>query len=183
MDLHGPHTDIYGLGATLYEILTGDVPYQGTTTEALFSAIQLAPIPNARKRNPQIPPALAAICGKALAKEPTNRYASAETLGDDIQRWLSDEPVSSYRESLLARSQRVIRKNPGPVSGLAATVLVGLLGSGIGLYFVNAERKLTREALKRESELRIEADTQKTPRDREQRTGGSAVRREASGAR
>jgi serine/threonine protein kinase len=140
IDLHGTHTDIYGLGVTLYEILTGDVPFMGATTEELLAAIQTRSLPDPRERNSSVPTALAAVCRKAMEKASTDRYASVNALADDIQHWLADEPVSVIPEPVMARIQRVARKNPGPVAALAATILVGIVGLGSGLYFVNAEK-------------------------------------------
>jgi WD40 repeat protein/serine/threonine protein kinase len=145
--LHGKHTDIYGLGVTLYEILTGDVPFTGASTDELLEAIQTREFPNPRQRNPSVPAPLAAICRKAMQKQPADRYATANALADDIQHWLADEPVSVFAEPMVARVQRVARKNPGPVSALAATVLVGIIGLTAGLYFVNSEKNQTASAL------------------------------------
>ncbi|HQZ68044.1 MAG TPA: serine/threonine-protein kinase, partial [Planctomycetaceae bacterium] len=147
-DQHGPHTDIYGLGVTLYEVLTGDVPFTGTSTEELLDAIRFRALPDPRDRNPAVPRALAAICRKAMEKKPADRYATAKLLADDIQHWLADEPVSAFAEPITLRIQRVTRKNPGPVSALAATILVGIVGLSGSLYFVNAEKIQKETALK-----------------------------------
>jgi len=146
VDLHSPLTDVYGLGTILYEILTGDVPFTGGSTEELLAAIQERPIPDPRGKNPGIPAALASVCRKALQKRPEDRYASASILADDIQHWLADEPVSVLRDSFLARLQRRARKNPGPASALVAAMIVAVLGSVAGAYFVNQEKIKTIES-------------------------------------
>ncbi len=99
-------SDIYLLGATLYEILVGRAPRQGGShSELLELARQMDP-PPARAINGQIPRALNAICKKAMARQPANRYQAASELGNDVQRYLANEPVSAYRESLVERSRR-----------------------------------------------------------------------------
>ena len=138
--LHGPATDIYGLGVILYELLTGDVPFTGTSTDELLHSIQTRPLPPPRTVNPAAPAALSAVCCKALQKEPADRYATAKELADDIQHWLADEPVSVFKEGLVLRSQRLARKYPGTVAAMVATVLVGFTGLSAGLYFVSKER-------------------------------------------
>lgn len=137
---HSALTDVYGLGATLYEVLTGDVPFSGTTTEELFSSIQHREAAPPRSRNPSIAAALSAICLKAMSKAQSDRYPAARALAEDIQHWLADEPAEAYPEPLPARLQRVARKHPGPVSAIAATVLVGVFGLTASLILVNSER-------------------------------------------
>ncbi len=99
-------SDIYLLGATLYEILVGHAPRRGGSySELLELARQMDP-PPARAISGQIPRALNAICIKAMARQPANRYQTASELGNDVQRYLANEPVSAYRESLIERSRR-----------------------------------------------------------------------------
>jgi serine/threonine protein kinase len=93
----GPATDVYGLGATLYEVLTNRPPLQGTFKEVLGKASRGEWLP-ARQVNKAVPPALDAICGKAMALRPEQRYASAQALAGDVEHWLADEPVTAYRE-------------------------------------------------------------------------------------
>lgn len=86
-DLIGPHTDVFGLGAILYETLCGCPPYSGVTYQnALLKAVLLR-FPPPREVWPDVPPALEAICLKAMAKEPGERYASAVELGREVQGW------------------------------------------------------------------------------------------------
>ena len=99
-------TDIYGLGAILFAILTGTPPHETTRNEAqasggreLLTAISSRPTPNAREVDGLVDPALAAICEKAMARKQYARYQTASELADDVQRWMAGEPVSAHRES------------------------------------------------------------------------------------
>jgi PAS domain S-box-containing protein len=90
LDLIGFHTDVYGLGAILYEILTAGAPFAGgSTEEVLRKAREEAPAPP-RLRQPQVPPELEALCLHALAKRPEDRCASAGVMGQQVQRWLGE---------------------------------------------------------------------------------------------
>src|SRR5205807_3187506 len=118
---------------------------------------------------PQVVPALEAICLKAMACRPEDRYASPQTLAKDVERWLADEPVSAFRNSALERTGRWSRKNPGKASGIAATVLVGLFGLIIGTAVLgqkNRQLELARQAegdrAEGERQARQEAQEEKT---------------------
>src|SRR5207244_12539949 len=105
------------------------------------------------------PPPREAVGRKAMAVRPGDRYATAQALAADLEKWLADEPVSAYREPIAARTRRTIRKHPGPVAALAATIFVGLIGAGVGLYFVNTEKNRTELARRDEETARHDAET------------------------
>src|SRR5262249_17753141 len=84
----GPHSDIYGLGAILYHLLTGRPPFVGDSLPHLFAqTLKLVPVPPLQLR-PEVPPELGAVCLKCLQKEPKHRYASAAALAEDLRRFL-----------------------------------------------------------------------------------------------
>ena len=113
-------TDIYGLGAILYEILTGQPTFQGTTTAELLNRV-IHDDPTAPCAiDPTVPPALEAICKKALQKQPEQRYATTEALALDVKRWLADLPVSVYREPWTIRLGRWARRHRTAVAYAAA---------------------------------------------------------------
>jgi serine/threonine protein kinase len=102
-DLVDPRTDVYVLGAGLFEIVTGRPPYQGHSMRDILAAISTAEPPRARSISPLVSPALDAVCARAMARRREDRYPTASELGQDIQRWLDGEPVSAYPESLPRR--------------------------------------------------------------------------------
>ncbi|NQV26423.1 MAG: serine/threonine protein kinase, partial [Rhodopirellula sp.] len=130
LDLLGPSCDIYSLGATLYEILTGQAPLKGLKIPDLLKRVINGEIPLPRTLNPNAPLALQAVCQKAMARRPQDRYATAKQLAEDLEAWLADEPVSAFREPLLARSRRWMRRHPALVSATAASILLTVLGLG-----------------------------------------------------
>ena len=110
----GPASDIYSLGATLYCLLVGEAPSRRSDAT---TKVREGQIPTPRQVRRDIPKALEAICLKAMAPRPEDRYPSARALADDIERWLADEPVSVYREPLAARAGRWARRHKTLVVG------------------------------------------------------------------
>lgn len=126
--LLGPPSDVHGLGAILYEMLTGRPPFQGPTAQATLEQVRTrTPVPP-RRLQPTIPRDLEAVCLKCLEKEPRFRYPSAEALAEDLQRFLTNRPVTAGRDGLPARIGRWMR-HPRRIDDLADWYLrVGGLG-------------------------------------------------------
>jgi len=104
-------TDVYGLGAVLYFVLTGRPPATGGSSEEILQRVQSGQIKPPRARDPDIPHRLEAICLKALATNPFARYQRADAMARDLQLYLEGLPVSAYRESTFERIWRWIGNN------------------------------------------------------------------------
>jgi serine/threonine protein kinase len=133
LDRLGPASDVFSLGATLYCLLTGQPPYAGADVLVQAAMAEAAP---ARRRNPAVPPALEAVCARAMAARPQDRYPTALALAADVERWLADEPVGAYREPALARATRWARKHRTLVGTAASGLLVALAALAVGLAVV-----------------------------------------------
>jgi tetratricopeptide (TPR) repeat protein len=143
----GPATDVYALGAILYECLTGRPPFKGASAlETMQQVLRDDPV-SPRKLQPGVPRDLETVCLKCLAREPPRRYASAAHLADDLRRQLEGRPVVARPVSTAARAWRWARHNPR-AAALTAAVLLGLLLAG-GAWFwqVRAHEARDREAL------------------------------------
>ncbi len=131
------HTDVYGLGAILYEILCGQPPFDGSNTvEVLRKVVTETPRPP-RSVSSGVSPALEAICLKALAKKPVDRYANAGMLAAEVRRWMADEPVLSYRDSLANRAGRWARRHRPLVAGVAALLVAAVVGLTAGTILLS----------------------------------------------
>lgn len=131
-------TDIYGLGAVLYTLLTGRPPFEGKNAyEVLERVAETAPR-SPRRLNPRVDRDLETICLKCLEKDPAKRYGCAGELGEDLARWLARRPVQARRASRWERARRWCARYP-LISGLVALVIL-LMGGVIALLLIHQDR-------------------------------------------
>ena len=115
--------DVYSLGAILYELLTGRSPFRADTPfDTLIQVVQKEPV-RPRALNPRVDRDLETICLKCLSKQPERRYGSAEAMAEDLDRWLTGEPIRARRAGTLERLVKWARRR----KSAAATVVVSLL--------------------------------------------------------
>src|SRR5262245_21689037 len=117
-------TDVYGLGAVLYQLLTGQPPFAGGTTYETIKLLLDTEPRQPRLLNPKIDRDLSTICVKSLEKDPKRRYSSALALAEDLERWLKHEPIAARRIGPLVRGRKWVRRNPS--IAVMAAMLVAL---------------------------------------------------------
>ena len=155
--LHGDadaRSDVYGLGATLYELLTLEPPYAADSPGRLIKQVADADPPPPRELNSDIPRDLETIVLKAMAREPRARYASARALAEDLEAFLEDRPIKARRTAMISRAWRWCRRNPA-VASLALSTLVALSLAAVAGWVGYAR---TTAALKGEEDRRKDAE-------------------------
>jgi serine/threonine protein kinase/predicted Zn-dependent protease len=140
-------SDIFLLGSTLYQILSGRQPRTGKSFGELIMKAAYEPPEPVRKINPVVPKALDAICQKAMAHEKTKRYQTATELAEELQRFIAGEPVSAYRESLPARAWRWARRHRRALGISAAAALIATTVLFAALKVRDAEKRRALAAL------------------------------------
>jgi serine/threonine protein kinase len=140
--------DVYGLGITLYQALTGVTPFRGPTFEVLRKQQEELPLAPTLLR-PDIPRDLETICLKAIRKAPDSRYPTAQALADDLTRFLAGEAILARPVSLLERSRNWIRKHPWQAlsAALATVVFLGTAGGALLLAQAYRNQTQTNQAL------------------------------------
>jgi tetratricopeptide (TPR) repeat protein/tRNA A-37 threonylcarbamoyl transferase component Bud32 len=157
----GVASDVYSLGAILYELLTGRAPLSAADAVEVIHRVQCGEFARPRQVRAAVPRALEAVCLKAMALKREDRYATALELKGDVEHWLADEPVRAYREPWTARTRRWVRRHRAAVATAAAAGLIALLLGGGGWLWYGARRADTERrmgrALDRAEELRDRA--------------------------
>jgi tRNA A-37 threonylcarbamoyl transferase component Bud32 len=167
--LVGPASDIFSLGAVLYSLLTNRLPYQGSAVGEVIAQASKGVVIPPRHRKKDVPRSLEAICLKAMAQQRQERYGTALELAADVEHWLGDEPVEAYREPMVVRAGRWLRKHRPLVAGMATAAIVALISVTVVLLVVavknselaaraEAERLAKEEAQKRLKQIEKETN-------------------------
>lgn len=161
-----PATDVYGLGAILYELLTGQPPAPGANLrEALLKARDGLVAPP-RRVQPAAPRGLEAICLKALARDPHARYRSALDLARDVENWLADEPLAALPEPWTGRLRRWVRRHRSWTAAAAALVVAALVLVSVSAWLLGKKNDELMGANARE---RVAARAARAEADRAER--------------
>jgi hypothetical protein len=155
-------SDVYSLGATFYEMLTGRAPFVAATTVEVLKQIWLdEPIP-VRKLNPEVPADVETIVLKCLEKDPKHRYQSAEALAEDIRRHLAHEPILARPAGPLLRTVKFCRRHRLEVTAAAAVMLAVLAGLSVWAWQGRAKLRAQREAVRARQLNLLDRDLEQT---------------------
>ncbi|HJT78645.1 MAG TPA: serine/threonine-protein kinase, partial [Gemmataceae bacterium] len=158
-------SDVYSLGATLYELLTLRPPFEGRDRKELLRQIADEEPRPPRSLRPSVPRELETVVLKALGKEPSDRYPTARALADDLERFLDNRPVLARRPTAAERLRKLARRHPSLVAGGAVVLALLAVGSSLSTVLVlgeqgraRAEQHRAEEAYRREQQRAEEAE-------------------------
>jgi WD40 repeat protein/serine/threonine protein kinase/tetratricopeptide (TPR) repeat protein len=160
LDQLGPASDIYSLGATLYTILTGRPSIDSKDVVEALSKVQRGEWPPPRQVKSDVPRALEAICLKAMALRTGDRYGTALDIARDVERWLADEPVSTWPESWPLRARRWGRRHRTFMTSALVAIGVAFIALTVGLVFLAAAEEEQAKARKKAETNEKEAQEQ-----------------------
>ena len=161
-------TDVHGLGAILYALLTGKAPFGGDSLIDTLQAVKERPPVSPRSVNANVPRDLETICLKCLEKDPRRRYASAQALADDLRSWLDSRPIAARRVGPAERAWLWCKRKPA-VAALAAAVVLAAVGGTAAVIVVQtrANRLLEKKNLDLQASNTKLAEQRARAQDRE----------------
>jgi eukaryotic-like serine/threonine-protein kinase len=143
IDRIGPASDVFSLGATLYYLLTGKPSVGEGEVAELLRQVRCGEFPRPRQAQGRVPPALEAVCLKAMATRREDRYGSARALAAEIERWLADDPVSAHRDSLPTRLTRWGRRHRTIAVAIGALLVTAVAALTISTALISREQAAT----------------------------------------
>ncbi len=153
-----PAMDVYGLGAVLYECVTGRPPFTGESPAAVLAQIGTFEPVSPRRLSPALPRDLDTIILKCLEKQPTRRYADAAALRDDLDHFLAGRPITARAPSAAGRAWRWARRHPArATAGAASLLLLLVVAGGSSFHALQLEREQQRTTNERDRAQRAEA--------------------------
>jgi tetratricopeptide (TPR) repeat protein len=130
----GPESDVWALGVILYELLTGDRPLDAPTPLELVTRVLAGDVPPVRGKCPAVPPDLALITHKCLARDPRDRYHTAGGLAEDLRAWQADKPISARPAGVVEMLVKWARRNPRLAAGVATFAAVLVIGTWVSTW-------------------------------------------------
>jgi len=162
----GPPADVYALGATLFHVLTGRAPYVGSASADVVEQVRRRGPPRPRDLDPSVPRELEAVCLRAMARRPGDRYPTAQALADDAQSWLEGQPVAAYPEGPFGRALKWGKRHRAVAATAAGALVALLVGLAVAVFVVDRQRRAAERAEAGEREARLLAEAREAEASR-----------------
>ncbi len=179
----GPESDVWSLGVMLFELASGERPFDGDTPLELISRVVGGEVPKLQSKCHTVPHDFALIVHKCLSKEPRERYATAGELSADLRRWLAGEPILARPPGAVESAVRWARRNPKVAGSLAAAVLALVVGSVVStclaLWALSEAKRADAEAVAAKEQKELASE--RTAASEKARADEEAVRAKVSG--